>query len=532
MHWIRGCGNEMKYTDPFTFVYRVMLRFRLPCIFCNMQYINIIRNAFSRRLRSLCALLLAPLALHAQAIFISQPEKISTDLLGYDILGKTRNGEVLVYKKYRYADEIEIYDKQMDLKRKKDISIKNVDNESVEVMKMGEDLYHFYTYKDNKTNFLMLQRYNSEIEKKGDPMLIDSTSARMGDNFSEFKISTSPGNTYFLIYKYEFAGGRIDKLFSIVVNDDGKVVQNNSINLPDSYSSTLIKEEISDEGHPVFLFQNSDFSCKRDKDGAQYVFYFPQPGNVYAKNEIVNGDYCLDQMEYEIDMLSGRIVMLCFLKEDDKNFMVGYNFSTISISSGETVTETENLFTSEQIVQIAGNTGGKEVHDIPVYQIGTVLPRMDGGALMVAEYYNKSVENYEYTNFDPYYGYRTSTRQVEFYEYDDILLMSLDPQGNISWMNVIPKKQVSREDRGVNSSYALVNAKQRAYFIFNENIDENSNVMQYALDADGSLDRKSLFNASQQEVQLRPASGKQVAFNEMVIPSIYKKSLAFVKLAF
>ena len=64
---------------------------------------------------------------------------------------------------------------------------------------------------------------------------------------------------------------------------------------------------------------------------------------------------------------------------------------------------------------------------------------MDGGALLVAEYYDKTVRNYDYTNYDPYYGYRTSTRQVEFYEYSDILLLSTGPEGKLDWSNIIRK---------------------------------------------------------------------------------------------
>ena len=91
---------------------------------------------------------------------------------------------------------------------------------------------------------------------------------------------------------------------------------------------------------------------------------------------------------------------------------------------------------------------------------------------------------------------------------------------------------MSREDRGVNSSYALVNIKDKCMFIFNEDIEQNANVLEYVMTATGELDRNSLFNANQQEVQIRPSSAQQISYNEIVIPSIYKKSLSFVKIKF
>ncbi len=467
----------------------------------------------------------------AQQIFISDPQKISTELIGYNILGKNKNGDVLVYKKYRFKDEIDVYDKQMSFKRRKEITIKNIDYETVEVYKSGDHIFHFYSYKDNKMLYLAVQHYNSDLEKKGDLVIVDSTSQKLGDNFTEFKIAKANTTPYYLIYKYELSAGRIDKLFLSVMNVESQIQQKNDINLPDDgYSPVLISEMITDEGQPIFLFENDEFNCKKDKAATQYTFIFPKNGNTWVSANINGGDYCLDEMNYALDVMNNRITAISFLKEDSKDYMVGYKYMTIDINSAGIGINYNYLFPPETLDEIAGLTKEKSIKNLPVYQISTIIPRVDGGALMVAEYYDKTVENYEYTNYDPYYGYRTSSRQVEFYEYDDILLFSIQADGTPSWNNVIRKKQLSREDRGVNSSYAIIKGKERLIFIFNEDIEQNSNVLQYEVTADGTLDRKSLFNANQQEVQIRPLSAEQISSTEIIIPSIYKKNLAFVKL--
>ena len=459
--------------------------------------------------------------LPAQSIFISDAQKISTELIGYDILGKTKNGDVLIYKKYRFEDEIDIFDKEMALKRHKDITIRNMDYESVEVMKAGNDIFHFYTHKDNKMNYLYVQKYNEDVEKKGDPVLLDSTSLKIGENFTEFKIRHAPTAAWFLIYKYELSAGRLDKLFLLVMNGDMGITQRNTINLPDAELNPIaIRELITNSGRPVFLFQNDDFTCRKEKTDIQYAFYLPQQGNNYLRSDMKSADYCLDEMNFSIDNTAQNIICMSFLKEDSKDYMIGYNFTTIDVATAGTVTNFNYIFPQETLDEIAGLAKEKSIRNLPVYQIGDIIPRADGGALVVAEYYDKTVENYEYTNYDPYYGYRTSTRQVEFYEYDDILLFSVQNDGTPSWHNVIRKKQISREDRGVYSSYAIIANKQRLIFVFNEDVEQNSNVLQYEMEADGTLDRKSLFNANQQELQPRPASAEQISYNEVIIPSI------------
>ncbi|MFI5171648.1 MAG: hypothetical protein ACHQFW_04615 [Chitinophagales bacterium] len=478
-------------------------------------------------------LLVLPKMARGQKVFISDPQKISTELIGYNILGKNKNGDVMIYKKYRFEDEIDVYDKQMAFKRRKEISIKNVDYETVEVYQAGEAVFHFYTVKENKTNFLTVQQYNLDLDKKGDPKILDSTSLKLGVNFSEYKIAKAKSTPYILIYKYELSAGRIDKLFSLVMDSENNIIQKNDINLPDdNFSPILVKEFITDTGLPVFLFENDAFNCKKDRLNPQYQFVLPKSGNNYLSANIYAGDYCLGEMNFCYDNFGGKIIGMSFLKEDNKDYMLGYNFVSINPSSGEIISNVNYIFPQETLDEIAGLAKEKSIKNLPVYQISNLIPRMDGGVMMIAEYYDKTVESYEYTNYDPYYGYRTSTRQVEFYEYDDILLFSVKPNGSPNWNNVIRKKQISREDRGVNSSYAIINSKQKLTFIFNEDIEQNSNVLEYEMTAEGTLDRKSLFNANQQEVQLRPSSAEQISFNEIIIPSIYKKMLAFVKLQY
>lgn len=194
-------------------------------------------------------------------------------------------------------------------------------------------------------------------------------------------------------------------------------------------------------------------------------------------------------MNYALDVMNNRITAISFLKEDSKDYMVGYKYMTIDINSAGIGINFNYLFPPETLDEIAGLTKEKSIKNLPVYQISTIIPRVDGGALMVAEYYDKTVENYEYTNYDPYYGYRTSSRQVEFYEYDDILLFSIQADGSPSWNNVIRKNNWV-VNRGVNSSYAIIKGKERLIFVFNEDIEQNSNVLQYEVTADGTSTEK------------------------------------------
>lgn len=480
-------------------------------------------------------ILLPAWQVHAQNVFMSDPEKLSTELTGFDILGKTRSNDVLIYKKYRSQDLVQIYDREMKLKRTKDITLKLDNYETVELIKLDDEVFQFYTVKENKMIYLNYQRYNNDMERKGDPAKLDSTSLRLGDNFSEFRIMKSKKDAFVLIYKYEYSSGRIDKLYTMVVDDEGRISLRGNINLPDDdFSPDLIRVAITDGGRPVFLFENDNYNCRREKDEVHYLFIMPSNGDQYAKAEIGTANdslqSCIRDLNFEIENMSGDIIATGFTGDDNRDAMTGYTAMRIS-TSGSVMQHNTYAFTTAMLDNIAGITE-KNMKYVPVYKVTQIIPRVDGGALVVGEFYEKTVENYENTVYDPYYGYRTSTRQVEYFNYGDILLLSLNADGAIDWTNIIRKKQVSKEDKGINSSFALANCKQSLYFIFNEDIAQNSNVLQYQMVADGSLDRKSLFNPNQQEVELRNSAAKQISFNEIVIPSIYRRNITFVKVVF
>lgn len=467
----------------------------------------------------------------AQNIYISNEEKLSSELVGFDVVGRMNSGDLVVYKKYRYKDELEFYDAQMTLRRKKEITVKATDYQSKEVLKVSNQIFHFYTKKINKQTFLIAQVYGEDAERKGEPIIIDSTSRRIGDNFSDYTILRSGNGEFAMAYQYEFSGGKISKLLSAVINSTGKITTVNVVDMPSAnFDATNEKSLVSNAGIPIFLFSNKLYSCKKEKAEVSYIIACGTVKDSYTITNIKE-DNCLREMQLEVDNLTNTITAIGFTGDENKNSMTGYVFLQIDPYDGEILNRNAEQFSPELLSSISSKTDKAEKY-IPVYKPTQIIPRADGGALLVSEYFEKTTENYDFTNYDPYYGYRTSTREVDYYEYNDVFLMSISPQGTIDWTNIIRKRQVSKEDRGAYSSFVYANCIERLFFIYNEDISQNSNVIQYEMLADGTLNRKSLFNPSKQEVELRPQAGKQVAFNEVIIPSIHKRNLAFISIEF
>ncbi|MEO1626164.1 MAG: hypothetical protein AAFV25_13485, partial [Bacteroidota bacterium] len=158
----------------------------------------------------------------------------------------------------------------------------------------------------------------------------------------------------------------------------------------------------------------------------------------------------------------------------------------------------------------------------------------------VAEQYFVQEESFR----DFYYGRFTVNY---FYNYNDIIVVNIRPDGEIEWATHIPKRQETSNDGGYFSSYAMSIVRDRLYFIFNDNGrnfsandrrlynfdgQRNSVISLAEVRKDGSLDVYPLFNNREADIITRPKVCKQSGKREMVIYGERGRKYKFAKLVF
>ncbi len=171
------------------------------------------------------------------------------------------------------------------------------------------------------------------------------------------------------------------------------------------------------------------------------------------------------------------------------------------------------------------------------------LVRPDGGAVFVAEQYE--VQQRWRTDI-------TTGRQeiLYYYHYGDLLVVDVAPDGNINWTVRVPKEQVSINDRGMFSSYALMTDGDAVHLLFNdhpENVGllasnptgvakplnslKRSTAALVTLNRAGEIERKNLFKNNDSEVILRPKIALSTRQGEVFLYAQYRKSYRFGRLA-
>ena len=133
-----------------------------------------------------------------------------------------------------------------------------------------------------------------------------------------------------------------------------------------------------------------------------------------------------------------------------------------------------------------------------------------------------------------------STTTNYHYYYNDLIVISVSPDGEIEWNTKIPKFQHTVNDKGRVSSYAMAVVDDQLHFIFNDNpknltlepgqrirnfgAGKETLVVLVTVDSNGGLEKEPLFSIRDTDVVTIPKVCRQIGDRELVVFGQRKKS--------
>lgn len=224
----------------------------------------------------------------------------------------------------------------------------------------------------------------------------------------------------------------------------------------------------------------------------------------------------------------GDIICAGFYSNKSSNSIIGAFYLKIDKQSKAITNQGTKDFPMDFLAQFMSAKKamkGKELYD---YILRHLVLRDDGGAILVAEQYYEILEQ----NYDPTTHMTTYTY---YFYYNDIIVISINPSGEIAWAQKIPKYQISRNDGGFYSSFAFAVSGDKMYFMFNDNSKNlkslNQDVQKYrfmsnpkkstailvTMDSNGNQDRQAMFNNKDLKIILRPKLFMQINEHRMIL---------------
>lgn len=225
---------------------------------------------------------------------------------------------------------------------------------------------------------------------------------------------------------------------------------------------------------------------------------------------------------------NGNIICAGFYSNKSSNSIIGSFYLKIDKQTKAISSQGTKDFPADFLSQFMSEkkvSKGKELYD---YILKHLVLRDDGGAVLVAEQYYEVLEQ----AYDPNTHMTTYTY---YYYYNDIIVVSINPSGEIAWAKKIPKYQISRNDGGYYSSFAFAVSGDKMYFMFNDNSKNlktaNADVQKYrymsnprkstailvTMDSNGNSDRQAMFSNKDLKIILRPKLFLQINEKRMIL---------------
>ena len=320
-----------------------------------------------------------------------------------------------------------------------------------------------------------------------------------------------------------------DELFSL---QNYKVANTGDVFILGKLYQDKVRE--SRKGKPNFNYYILSYSYKENElDKIPVVidgkFLTDMKIGINENNEVICGGFYSDEGTYSI---KGSY----FLRIDtESKKILSKSFKEFGIDF-----ITQNMSDRQEKKAKKKKAKGKNV-ELFQYDLSDFVLREDGGVVLVGEQYYVRVSSYTDAN--------GNTRTTYTYYYNDIIVININPKGQIEWAEKIPKRQVSSNDGGFYSSYALMVLEDKLYFVFNDNIKnlvitknnqrvhnfsrgKNSVVTLVEMDSDGRYVREALFSGDETDIITRPKVCRQISDNEMIVFGQRKKKQRFAKVTF
>jgi hypothetical protein len=456
-----------------------------------------------------------------QSVSISDDINIRSDN-GYELLGRYKNN-ILLYRDKLVESEIVAFDDQMRMRWQKTIEFEDRRPLILDVIG-GQDYFSLVYRAKNKNGYIVkISRFDAAAT------FVDSIIAV---TYGIRTFNPSPRCIYsenrksVLIYNYD-QNDRIEA--SVVDLDNLKVLWTKSIELNENRRiGTRENAIITNKGEAFFIFEKDNNINLFSNESAQFTIY-----KVGAEeNKIIK--FSLDEfisydIEFGYDNLNRNLVAISLASEKNKTKMNG----TLLIRNLEM--EKIHLsffhFEEETIYAISGKkTSTKVLNDIKIQELAF---RKDGGVVALLEEIRQFSRNMNNMGVRPYaFNDPVGGRITIDYYHEALLAASFNPDGSRHWEKVMLKKQFSQDDDGVFSSYGLLKTPAGLRLLFNDEIKNETTTSEYQLTGAGLVDRHSLFNTSNQNIQLRFRDALQIGSDEILIPSEYRSHLRLVRIKF
>ena len=488
---------------------------------------------------------------------------------------------------------IEYYSKDgMKLRRSRSLELKykNKVRDFEDVVKLRGDNMYFLTSFNNqakKKNYLFHQKISTKTLKPGVKLTkIAEVDSKNKYKEGGFRSHVSKDTSKILIYSMLPKNKKQPERFFLQVFDESFTqLWSKEVTLPFDDDKFSIEEyQIDNEGNVYILgvvYEDQSRFRRSGKPTYQYMLLtYRDKGEKVEEYKVDLGDKFITDLTYRVDR-NGDLVFSGFYSDKGTYSIKGTYFFRLNPDTREITNKNLKKFDfrflteymsdnkREKVKKAARKDGNRPGPELYQYALDELILRSDGGAVLVAEQfyveqrydnnnpyyspygYGYGLYGYRSRFYNPYYnpyGYGNYRDNTYYYNYNDIIIVNIKPTGEIEWTARIPKQQITSNDGGYFSSYAMSIVRDKFYFVFNDNpknfasdkknnkwysyTGRNSIITLAEVSKNGEVDIYPVFGEQAASITTRPKICKQIGRNEMLIYGERGRKFRFGSLSF
>jgi hypothetical protein len=482
----------------------------------------------------------------SQRITYSEPERDDARSMDFDIIGKV-SGNFLVYKGLRGNHMIAVYDNEMKLKEKHDLSFLPDRIVDADFIAYSDFSYMIYEFQKHGTLHCMAVKLDSIGNKIGEPKELDTTSIGLLADNKIYNVIYSEDRQKIVVFKIQ---RKNDKFYytTLLFNQQLELQKKSRMLMTyEERKNALSDFSVDNDGNFVFALGHK--SGIRDYINDVSLILKEPFTDSFSIHEISISKVYLDELQLKVDNVNKHFLINSLYYAKKRGDIEGI-FSAIW-DRQENKQVVENAVAFNDTLKRDAKTDGPTRAAFNNFFIKNIIVKRDGGFILSCEdYYTSSKTNpwnrmdylygYPYSGADYYYPsyynsyrwrnyYNSSNNMLTRYYYDNIVAFNMDKSGNLIWSNVIHKSQYD-DDTDNFLSYQLFNAGNQLHFLFNEKDRRNQVLSDRTLQPDGELLRNPTLKSLDKGYEFMPRLGKQVSSRQVIVPCYYRNYLCFAKI--
>jgi hypothetical protein len=452
---------------------------------------------------------------NGQKVVVSNPIEISNQS-HYEFVGHF-NDQLLLYLEKDNRIDILAYDTEMKKQWSKQLHMSDDNGQTVGLMPGNNEFHHFYSYRVRDTTLLVHDIYNLQAELKESYFILKST--ELGGRFL-FNSSTDGNSCLF------FQPGVNDKLWTLCYEfHEARVSWERKFELAARFDRSFQGLQLTSQNELFVLLSTENKNARQEEH--TFFIYHARPGTEEVSAlRVPTPDFLINSCVMVYDEVNQKLNIAGYFTERNLDQSEGLFY--FAVSPDQTLVEIISYPWNQELRNKMIGASGSRSDGISGLELKRVVLREDGGLLLIGE-----VEKIyqRRASFAERNMYSRGGNWID-YVYEDLLLISLHPDGEIHWNTVINKRQFSQDDNGLFSSFFVFSNPSMLRILFNDEIKANNTASSYEVYGNGEVNRSSILSTQYQQLRLRFMESFQYSANALIIPSEYKGDLKLVQIQF